>query len=231
MNAAWPALASAAREFGLPLLDLVFPLPDPLPLCHRLEPPFCARCAHPFDGQICRPFRCANCGGRPCHYDSARAQFLNRGPVRAAIHAFKYDRAFWLRRRLGAWLVEGFDRFHRARDFDAIVPVPLHPARLRWREFNQATELSRWLSRHSGLPVHPWLRRIRHTRVQATLTRAERRANILGAFGLAPDADCRDTRALLVDDVFTTGSTVNECARLLKRAGAASVHVLAVARG
>lgn len=221
----------AIRELGSPLLDLFFPMPALEGERRLLERPFCERCGHPYKGQIDRPFRCSNCAGMRCHYDAARALYLNRGGVRDAVHQFKYARQYWLRRTLGAWIIEGFDRHYPGMAFDVIMPVPLHPARFRWRGFNQADELARALSENTGFPVARALRRLRNTAVQAAMGRRERWVNVRGAFGLADSMACRDTRILLVDDVFTTGSTVNECARLLKRAGALSVHVIAVARG
>lgn len=112
---------------------------------------------------------------------------------------------------------------------NCVVPVPLHPARLRQRGYNQALELARPLARTLGLPLrHQLLRRIRKTPPQTTLTRRARLRGIRGAF--AADSDVSGLSILLVDDVITTGATVAEAGRTLLRAGAASVAVLAVAR-
>lgn len=222
---------SMFRELGSPLLDLFFPMPELVGERHLLEMPFCERCGHPYSGRIDGPFRCTNCAGRACYYDAARAQYLNRGAIRAAVHRFKYAREYWLRKTLGAWIVEGFHRHYAGMVFDLVMPVPLHPSRLRWRGFNQAEELARALAHRLGYPFGRGLRRLRDTGTQAEMGRRQRWANVRGAFGLAESTPCRDTRILLVDDVFTTGSTVSECARTLKRAGALSVHVIAVARG
>lgn len=114
--------------------------------------------------------------------------------------------------------------------WDVTVPVPLHPRRLRWRGFNQSLELARAAARRSGCAVAPQgLRRIRETTPQTGLSESERKANIKGAF-TAPSDAVRQKRVLLVDDVLTTGATLDECARTLTRAGASSVDVLVLAR-
>ena len=110
------------------------------------------------------------------------------------------------------------------------MPVPLHPRRERERTFNQATVLARLLARRTARPVWPALRRTRFTATQAALTRTERLANLHGAFTPARRWPVNGAHLLLIDDVFTTGSTVHECARVLLRAGATSVRVLTVTR-
>ena len=118
----------------------------------------------------------------------------------------------------------------RDRRFDVIVPVPLHPTRQRERGFNQASLLAELLSPEISVPSKPLLERIRHTTTQTALDRAERMKNLHNAFRLRKRVNVRDLRVLLVDDVLTTGSTLSECARVLKRAGAISVHAVTAAR-
>jgi ComF family protein len=118
----------------------------------------------------------------------------------------------------------------RGRQFDLIVPVPLHPARQRERGFNQASLLAELLARQSSIPLKPLLERIRYTNTQTALDRSERMENLHNAFRLRKNVDVRGLRVLLVDDVLTTGSTMNECARVLKRAGALSVYGATAAR-
>jgi ComF family protein len=211
-------------------VSLVFPLPE-RPAGVVLREPFCERCAQPYPAAVSGPFRCANCAGARCWYDQARAAYLSRGAVRDAIHRFKYDRVFWLRRWLGAWLCEGYDRYFAGAGIDAVVPVPLFPRRRRWREFNQAEELAEWLGRERGVPVWRCLRRVRDTETQSTLDRRGRHENLRGAFELASGAAVREASLLMIDDVFTTGATVDACARVLKAEGARRVDVLTVARG
>lgn len=197
-----------------------------------IEPPFCQRCSEPFDGAIDGSFECANCADRTLHFDCAVAPYLSRGVVREFIHRFKYDHERHLRQPLAAWLADALDDERlRAQPIDAIVPVPLHPTRLRERGFNQATLLAELLSVRAGVPMRDCLQRTRYTTTQTRLDREQRMENLRNAFRVRRNAAVQHRHLLLVDDVFTTGSTVNECARVLRRAGAASVRVATVARG
>lgn len=172
---------------------------------------------------------CRTCrrGGGP--FTPRRAAGLHDGPLRTMIHALKYGGRRSLAQPLGAMLREAADDWLRAAD--AVVPVPLHPLR-RWRRgFNQADDIARRL----GRPVIRPIRRAHHTRPQMELPRSVRLRAVRGAFrlvrryaGRAPSA-VRGQRLLLVDDVITTGATVEACATLLREAGAADVRVLGVA--
>jgi ComF family protein len=198
----------------------------------RIVAPFCERCSQPFDGSITQRFVCSNCEGRELHFECAVAPYRSHGIVRDLIHAFKYERRLYLRGPLAAWLAEALlDPRITGRPFAALVPVPLHHIRFREREFNQAAELARLLSRRTGVPVWDCLRRTRYTTTQTKLDRHERMENLRGAFRVRHNAPVKDSHIVLVDDVFTTGSTVEECSRVLLRAGAASVRVITVARG
>jgi ComF family protein len=129
------------------------------------------------------------------------------------------------------WLCAALDDERlRGRQFDIIVPVPLHPARLRERGFNQASLLAELLGARISIPSKPLLQRIRYTTTQTALDRAERMENLHNAFRLRKNADVRGLHVLLIDDVLTTGSTLSECARVLKRAGAISVYAATAAR-
>lgn len=198
----------------------------------RIQPPFCERCSEPFHGEITAAFECSNCARRHFHFTHAVACFRSRGVVRELVHRFKYQREFHLRFPLAGWLAETLeDARIRARPFDAFVPVPLHPARQREREFNQSLVLARLAGARAGAPVLDCLRRVRNTTTQTHFDRAERMENLRDAFELRQSANVRGKHLVLLDDVFTTGSTVDECARMLMAAGAASVRAVAVARG
>lgn len=198
----------------------------------RLEGPRCAVCSQPFGGALEPGFRCMNCGDRDLSFDFATSAYRSRGVVRDLIHRFKYDRQFHLRHLLGRMLAEGFAEARvQALDLDGIVPVPLHPAREREREFNQASVLADLAARRRRLPVLPGLRRVRYTVTQTHFHREERFENLEGAFALRRGATFAGRRLALVDDVLTTGSTADACARVLKEAGAAAVVVITVARG
>ena len=197
----------------------------------RLRAPFCAVCSEPFDGALDGPFACANCSDRRFRFTSAVAAFRSRGLIRDLIHAFKYNGRFDLRHPLAAWLAVGLDdpRLHEPR-IDALVPVPLHRRRKRERGFNQAQVLAELVGGQTGLPVENLLRRIRYTTTQTNFDRRQRIENLRGAFAVTPRVVVKDRNLVLVDDVFTTGSTADECALVLRQAGAASVRVLTIAR-
>ncbi len=197
----------------------------------RITAPFCAKCSEPFSGAISQTFSCANCEHRILHFDSAVAAYRSRGLVRKLVHEFKYGHHRHLRYPLAEWLGEAMnDPRLRGLRFDLIVPVPLHPARERERGFNQATLLAESLSGQIGVPLRPVLERIRFTSTQTAHDRAERMENLRDAFRLRKKADVRQLRLLLIDDILTTGSTLSECARVLKEAGAIAVYAATAAR-
>ena len=216
----------------------------------RLEAPFCAVCSRPFPvavnggasvaglSSLGAAMTCGNCRDRAFAFDCAVSTRRHDGPVRALVVRFKYRGEQHLRRALTGWLAESLlDPRIASRPADALVPVPLHPRRRRERGYNQTEECCRVLSRRTGLPVWPVLSRARYTGTQTLLSREERAKNLSGAFTLAGGwlARRRTRRIegadlLLVDDVFTSGATVDACARVLLAAGAASVRVLTIAR-
>ncbi|HXM73978.1 MAG TPA: ComF family protein [Chthoniobacterales bacterium] len=197
----------------------------------RIVPPFCAKCSEPFEGAITGPFTCANCAHRTIYFDAAVSAYRSRGIVRRIILDFKYGRRLYLRHLVARWLFAALDDDRlRQQRFDVIVPVPLHSARERERGFNQATLLAELASAQMSLQARPLLERTRYTTTQTAFDRAERMENLHGAFRLRKSADVRKLRVLLIDDVLTTGSTLSECARVLKKAGAISVHAATAAR-
>jgi ComF family protein len=156
----------------------------------------------------------------------SRATAIGRydGALKDVVHALKYDPRPTIARHLAARMrAAGAEVLDGA---DAVIPVPLHPARERSRGFNQARELAR----HLGLPVLDALVRTRRTPPQADLPKATREANVRGAFALKPGADVDGLVLVLVDDVSTTGSTLNACAAPLVDAGANEVRALTAAR-
>jgi competence protein ComFC len=205
------------------------------PSCHdkakRIVPPFCAKCSEPFAGAIEGEFTCANCAHRKLKFDAAISAYRSRGVVRFVIVQFKYNRQLHLRHPIAGWLAEAMmDARLRNRTFDLIVPVPLHPARLRERGFNQADLLARMLAQKIGVPVFAALERVRYTTTQTAFDRIDRMENLHNAFRLRKKVTVRELRVLLVDDILTTGSTLSECARVLREAGARSVYAVTAAR-
>ncbi|MEL6423516.1 MAG: ComF family protein [Pseudomonadota bacterium] len=167
----------------------------------------------------------------PPAYDRARAMTSYDGVSRELVHAVKYaDRTDALA-MLGRWLSLAARDF--ADEVDLVIPIPLNRWRLLSRRFNQAALLATALGRETGWPVAvDALRRIKRTRTQVGLTANQRRSNVSGAFRVQPryQAEIRDRNILLVDDVLTTGATIDAAARTLRRAGARRVNVVTVAR-
>jgi ComF family protein len=159
------------------------------------------------------------------------AAVLSRGPVRDLIHHLKYRRAAWAARPLAELACEGWPDPRIGSPPALVVPVPLHPLRLRERGYNQAALLATEVGKRTGLPVREPLRRLRATQSQTGFDRKERMRNLRGAFALRKNADVSGIRILLVDDVLTTGSTLDACARVLLAAGAGPVYALVAARG
>jgi ComF family protein len=147
------------------------------------------------------------------------------------IHRFKYQGASRLAKPLGIFLAEYKDPEFPFSAFELILSVPLHPRRLRQRGFNQSLLLARRVSRKHSIPLDfTTLQRIRHTEPQTQLSGSERQKNIRGAFEVRRPEVIAEKHILLIDDVFTTGATVQECAKVLLKAEAKQVDVLTLAR-
>lgn len=206
------------------------------PACRKgvqiVKPPYCSRCGLPFEGEIEESFECANCREMDLHFRFARSAVAAKGPVLEAIHRYKYQHALWFEQFLAGLLVREAQGELDRWDWDWIVPVPLHAAKQREREFNQALRLASHLSAATGIPAHNrLLKRVAPTRTQTQLTREERAENVRHAFRLRHQEDLEGARIVLLDDVLTTGATTSACARVLRDAGAADVCVWTVARG
>jgi ComF family protein len=197
-----------------------------------IRAPFCERCGLPYPGDLTTAFECTNCREMELHFSSARSAVVAKTVVLEAIHRFKYQRALWFENFLADLLVREAAPVLRGQNWDHIAPVPLHPLKLREREFNQAARLAAPLATAAGIPLNEKiLERIAPTATQTLLTREQRATNMKNAFAVRRGVDLAGKRIILVDDVFTTGATTNACARALRGAGAADVCVWTVARG
>ena len=199
---------------------------------HPFQQPACARCDQPFVSPAATIYspdhHCQYCLERPPAYERAWTLFPYLPPLREAICSFKYRGKHTLARPLARLMISALPP---GIDADVIIPVPLHPARLRTREFNQSLLLADQLSRHLTRPVSPMnLVRVAATDPQTTLSRQARLRNLRKAFEVRRPQDLAGKRVLLVDDVFTTGTTLNECAKTLRNAGAVTVFALTLAR-
>jgi ComF family protein len=198
---------------------------------HFIAPPYCERLGIPFTYDPGPGILSMQAIADPPSYHRARAAVRYDDVARSLVHAFKYGDRLDLAPTLGQWMAQAGREL--ATEADAIVPVPLHWRRLWARRFNQSAMLAEIVSRQWSRPVaREALRRIKATAHQVGLTRAQRAENIQGAFRVPPGARAAvaGRRLVLVDDVLTTGATVEACSRALLRAGAANVDVLTFAR-
>jgi len=195
--------------------------------------PFCERCGDPVAGAVTGLFECAWCRKTHPHFDWARSAVRYEGVAKACLRRFKYNSGIWLLDDLTRWLWALWQACPASVQTATVMTcVPLHPRRERERGYNQSEFLGKRLAARMGIPFQPRLLwRKRSTDTQTHLTAAQRAHNVKGAFTVPWPSRVRGARIVLVDDVMTTGATVNECARALKAAHADSVMVLTVARG
>ncbi len=219
---------------GAPLAE------DPIPLfcasCWRTISPLthsrCGRCDRPFTSPVATVYSpthvCHSCAERLPSYTRAWTLYPYLPPLQDAICLFKYRGKVALASPLARLMI---DRLPPLDSLDLIMPVPLHAQRLREREFNQSLLLADRVARHLDIPVSATnLIRITQAPAQTTLSRKGRLKNLRGVFALHHPESIAGKRILLVDDVFTTGTTVNECAKTLRKGGSGDVFVLTLGR-
>lgn len=211
----------------------------------RVSPPFCVSCGKKAEGVIVMPSLCGQCQVRPPCFSSARAIGGYEGTLREAIHKFKYQGKKRLAVSLGKLMVEHLRKekedfpqtpikehqFPSYQEIDYLIPVPLHPSRLRERGFNQSELLAEVIGKNLGTPLlNDTLLRIKATQSQTKLSPGERIKNVKGAFAIIEVQPFSNRTILLIDDMFTTGATINECAKVLSKAKVKKIAVLTLAR-
>jgi ComF family protein len=226
-------------------IDLIYPPRCPichafsgLPLCQPcldslsvITSPLCPICGRPFTSGIEGDHVCEDCLRKRPFFDKAAAPYLYEGDLMTAIHEFKYGGKAYMVSALGPLLASFAREWLKERDDLTLMPVPLHPKRLRERGFNQSLLLARHVAPRLNAKLDfLTLRRTRYTKPQTGLKRGERRKNVRRAFELRDPKALREKVIVLVDDVATTGSTLNECARVLKKSGCKEVYGLVLAR-
>lgn len=238
------------KTCGGRLLDVIFPVScvhcgnaveaSPYPhLCRDCsrelflaEPPACTTCGFPFMGRMAGPQTCPHCAELDPVFDQGKTLFLAKGPGRSLIHDLKYSSGSYLFQDLGQML----DASPHYPDYLAggtLVPVPLHPDKLRERGYNQSERIARALAKRvEGCRVALLLQRVRYTETQTRLNRAARDKNVKNAFALAEGVVVEPSDSyILIDDVFTTGATLNACAGVLAKAGAGHIKVATLGHG
>jgi ComF family protein len=201
--------------------------------------PFCTVCGRPFATDHGLDHVCSRCESTAYGFSAARSAVVYASSMRRIVHLYKYRECPQLARPLGAILWRALLSYWQPDQFDLVIPVPLHRKRLRRRGYNQSALLLRpWPKLAAACPdiqgrfrIMPDLMdRHRATKPQTGLDADARRANMRNAFRIRRPSLVKAKHVLLIDDVLTTGATANACARVLKRAGAASVRVLTLAR-
>jgi len=200
-----------------------------------ITPPYCDKCGKVLVesfSEIEKPL-CKECQTVKRYFYKARGVGVYEDILRESIHIFKFEKKKGIHKPLGELLVNYLKEQHPdlISQIDYIIPVPLHRKRLKLRGFNQAQLLSIYISKYFNLPLNFDLKRIRYTIPQMSLSREERLENIKGAFEVKNYKAIVGKTLLLVDDIFTTGATVNECSQVLIKRGVKQVFVLTLARG
>lgn len=233
-------MTAFARELLSGFLDLIYPphclvcgACNDVYLCPQCEekinligPQYCHKCALPSTS-----FHCQNCLDREFHFDSACSAGVYEGVLSAAIKSLKFDLHIGMAEPLAQLMIRCFPYSQFSGKVDVVIPIPIHRTRMVERGFNQSAELSKLLCKRISLPVElSVLHKIKHTSHQVDLPQDERIFNLEGAFAVRNADRVRGKSVLLVDDVFTTGSTLNEAAKVLKDAGARCAHAYTLAR-
>ena len=211
---------------------------EPIGLCQpcldgfpEITSPFCPICGRPFPSDVEDDHLCEDCLRRRPFFEAVGAPYLYDGDIITAIHQFKFAGKSYLANTLGPLLASFAKKWLNKADGCLMMPVPLHPKRLRERGFNQSLLLARQVACRLGAELDfLTLRRVRYTRPQTGLKSDQRRKNVRRAFEIMEKRAVKGRTVLLVDDVATTGHTLNECARMLKRSGAKEVFCLVLAR-
>ncbi len=193
--------------------------------------PFCKKCGSCLRGVKTAKDSCSKCRHKQYYFDRAMSVCEYAGIARKCIQLFKYKRKLKIGRNLSIIMLAFLKEHFNVESIDLITAVPLHKSKLKERGFNQAEILAEYIRLNLNLPAcFDNLKRVRKTLSQYQLPPEKRQMNISGAFDCIDKAFFTDKAVLIVDDIFTTGATLNECSRVLKNAGAKRVYTLTVAR-
>lgn len=231
------------------LVNIVYPLncvickaklaPDEsIPLCFEcfskighITPPFCIKCGGLLGADLVPYNICLKCKNNNYYFDQAWASTVYEGVIRECIHLLKYSHRLSIVNLFGKIMINFADKYMTMERFDYIIPIPLHRTKLREREFNQAELLALPIAnKFNKRLLKDMISRIKYTTPQSELADSQRQENVRGIFRITRSESLKHKNILIIDDVFTTGSTVNECASLLKASGASIVEVFTLAR-
>lgn len=194
-------------------------------------PPFCRKCGRGLSQENTAKHTCGECPNARFYFERAWAVCLYKENARELIHQFKYKNKIFLAKPLSELMIDFIRHYHLPLNHcDYLIPIPLSPAKLREREFNQAEVLAREIAGHFGIKLlSNNLKRVRDTPAQADLDKESRWRNISGAFGITNPDTIEGKTILLLDDILTTGATASEASRVLKNARASAVYVFTLA--
>ena len=212
-------------------LDIIFPPPDNTAWqsLRYLDAPCCDCCGYPFEYEMGTGFLCAKCTTDRPAYDKARAAFQYTEKSAPLVLAFKHGGKTVNLKRFGQQMVRAGRSFWP--EAEMLIPVPLHRQRLRRRHYNQAALLAGMISKQTEIPMETdLLLRHRATASQGAQTAKGRFRNVRGAFSISDKDKVKDKVVILIDDVFTTGATLEACTRALRRAGAQKIYAITLAR-
>ena len=195
-------------------------------------PPYCGTCGRSLKGLADSVNCCGECRGREPYYERSWSAFLYEGAAREALHLLKYSKKIYLGRLFRGLIIPYVNKNPDILSgIDGVIAVPLHNVKFRERGFNQALILADSLSAEFGVKnLSACLKRLVLTRPQSELDRGQRADNVRGTFEVSRPALIKGKGLLIVDDLFTTGATLNECARVLKKGGAGKLQCLTFAR-
>jgi len=200
----------------------------------KRQAPFCLKCGHKLKTASYIENLCPDCKKNTLYFDRAVSVFHYDGILKKLVHDFKYKKITSLVKEFVRFIVDFMDEHNIAKETNIVTSIPMHPFRLLKREINPSHILAKNIAKKLGLHYSEnLLRKTKNTATQSKLNRPERIENIKHSFSLKKNEgpNLKHKNILLVDDLFTTGSTVNECSRILKEKGAGRIEVITLARG
>ena len=232
VNLFYPVLCYVCgKKIGQPNQNLC---KDCLKKIKKRLPPFCIKCGRQLPGESHLQDKCSDCKKRNPYYDRALSVFCYDDILKNLVHNFKYKKMTSLAKEFVELTVDFMKRHDMARSIDLVLCVPMHPARLLKREINPSHILGTLVAKKLGIQYsNALLKKTKNTPPQSKLKRHERISNVNETFSLQKNKKSlvQHKNILLVDDLFTTGSTVNECSRILREAGANYLEIITLARG
>jgi len=197
----------------------------------KIVPPICSKCSKPIDYNSSTNL-CADCSSYENHFEASKSLFAYEGLIKKGIYNFKYYNKPYFGKFFGNCIIN-YMRKTNYMNFDYIVSVPLHMTKMRTRGYNQSELLAKYISNKLSIPYADALKRTKITLKQSTQTKEERRKNLKNAFAIKENSitnSIKNSSVLLVDDVYTTGSTADECSKALLDFGVEKVFVITIAR-